>query len=92
MSNGIPNVGEHGGRVRRSFPSRDLIYEYDDLITPQTALGWPISNRLALQNTGYIEWFKEPVVALLEQGDGDTIEQPDEQPPAKPGGRGRRAS
>lgn len=61
----MTHSGEYGGRVKQAFTtslSGEVVKLFPgEEISPEMALNWPVTNRLTLQSTGYVEWFnREP--------------------------------
>lgn len=54
--------GQYGGKVKRVIHLGDGSRLLPgDIVTPDQAEKWPLSNRLALAGAGKIDWYPEPV-------------------------------
>lgn len=57
----MTNAGEYGGRVLRTFEGGDKKWIAGAILTPADVASWPYANKLALHNSGKIDWFGPPV-------------------------------
>lgn len=64
----MKNTGEYGFKVLRGFKT-DKLYKAGDDVMAEEAKGIPVRSRLALSNTGKVEFFSEPagVDALIAE-------------------------
>jgi len=53
--------GEHGGRVRKPLRTAGGVLCIGAEITAETALKWPLKNRMAMDRTQTVFWYPSPV-------------------------------
>jgi hypothetical protein len=59
-------VGQFGGRVNRQLNAGGGRLARGELLTPEQCLTWPLRNRIALRNTGQVEFFSAPAGAVIQ--------------------------
>lgn len=68
----LGQLGQHGGRVRRTFRFGDKKLVRGDLLSADDLLKMPIGNRRALIGSGFIETFAAPDDLDSVKAQGDT--------------------
>jgi hypothetical protein len=63
----MKNTGEYGGVVKRAIKNAGgKAFVAGAILTPADVESWPVANRIALHNSGYIDWYGPPVAAEQE--------------------------
>jgi hypothetical protein len=56
--------GEYGGVVKREIKNAGgKKYIVGAVLTPEEVANWPLANRIALHQSGYIDWYGPPASA-----------------------------
>jgi hypothetical protein len=56
----MKDAGEYGGIVLRGFKGDGMSYIAGATLSPELVATWPLSNRIALHQSGNIDWYGPP--------------------------------